>query len=311
MSIRELKELQEGIIQKNKKINIVTITILCIVMTLSFFLVFHQELPFRVIIFSLFFEILFAFVISTIAKAITNGKEILKFNKAFKDIFVKEALKSTFEDLTYNIDEGFSEKTIYDYGMLDTGDQFSSNDYIAGKYKGINFEQSDLFIEEKHETTDSDGNTEVTWIPIFTGRYMIFDFNKHFKANVQVASKNFYSRSLPWGQKYSTVKMEDMEFNKIFKVYTSMEHDAFYLLTPHFIDIIKHLYNQLNAGIMLGFLDNRLHVAIDNGEDSFEWNVLKPIDEEEIKNNILKDIKIITDFVNELNLDNDLFKKEM
>ena len=42
---------------------------------------------------------------------------------------------------------------------------------------------------------------------------------------------------------------------------------------------------------MLGFLDNRLHVAIDNGQDSFEWNVLKPINEEELKKNILKDIK--------------------
>ena len=48
-----------------------------------------------------------------------------------------------------------------------------------------------------------------------------------------------------------------------------------------------------------------------NREDSFEYNVFEPIDEKEINNNITKDIKLITDFVNELNLDNDLFKKEV
>jgi hypothetical protein len=139
---------------------------------------------------------------------------------------------------------------------------------------------------------------------------MIFDFNKSFKANIQVISKHFSASSSRWGKNYNKVKMEDEEFNKMFKVYTSMEHDAFYLLTPHFIDKIKTLYKQLNAKIMLGFLDNRLHVAIDNGEDSFEYNVLKPINEQEINDSIIKDIKLITDFVNELNLDNDLFKKE-
>lgn len=57
-------------------------------------------------------------------------------------------------------------------------------------------------------------------------------------------------------------------------------------------------------------MENKLHVAVNNGEDSFEYNVLNHINEEEIEQDIIKDIKLITDFVNELNLDNDLFKKE-
>ena len=57
-------------------------------------------------------------------------------------------------------------------------------------------------------------------------------------------------------------------------------------------------------------MENKLHVAVNNGEDSFEYNALNPINEEEIEQDIIKDIKLITDFVNELNLDNDLFKKE-
>ena len=310
MTIEELKSFQKEIIRKNKKCNIITIIVLCVIVGLTYLFVSQKGVDLRILFRILLIEVIFAIVGSVIAKSIVNGKDIARFKREYKNIFVMAALKNTFDDLFYNMRSGFSEMVIDSYGMLNTADEFSSNDYISGKYKGISFEQSDLSIEEKHETRDSDGNTKEYWVNIFTGRYMIFDFNKTFKANIQVISKGFSASSSRWGKNYTKVKMEDEEFNKMFKVYTSMEHDAFYLLTPHFIDKIKTLYKQLNAKIMLGFLDNRLHVAIDNGEDSFEYNVLKPINEQEINDSIIKDIKLITDFVNELNLDNDLFKKE-
>ena len=140
---------------------------------------------------------------------------------------------------------------------------------------------------------------------------MIFDFNKNFKANVQVSSRYFGANSLPWKKQFSKVKMEDVEFNKLFTVYAENEHDAFYILTPHFMERIKDITNKLNCGIMLGFVDSKLHIAINNYTDSFEYNVLKPINEQEIEENILKDIQLITSFVDELNLDNDLFRREV
>lgn len=139
---------------------------------------------------------------------------------------------------------------------------------------------------------------------------MIFDFNKNFKSNVQVISNDFIKRSLPHIKNNKKVKLEDIEFNKMFKIYSEIEHDAFYILTPHFMEKIKKLYKELDAPIKLTFMENKLHVAVNNGEDSFEYNVLNPINEEEIEQDIIKNIKLITDFVNELNLDNDLFKKE-
>lgn len=165
-------------------------------------------------------------------------------------------------------------------------------------------------IKEKYEEEDKDENKIITWETIFEGRYMIFDFNKNFKSNVQVISNDFIKRSLPRIKNNKKVKLEDIEFNKMFKIYSEIEQDAFYILTPHFMEKIKKLYKELDAPIKLTFMENKLHVAVNNGEDSFEYNVLNPINEEEIEQDIIKDIKLITDFVNELNLDNDLFKKE-
>lgn len=143
------------------------------------------------------------------------------------------------------------------------------------------------------------------------GRLMIFDFNKNFKANIQVSSHHFDANRLPWKKKFSSVEMEDVEFNKYFSVYAENEHEAFYILTPHFMEKIKEVTKKLNCGIMFGFIDSKLHIAIDNNEDSFEYNVFKPINEQEVSDNIVKDIKVITNFVDELNLDNNLFRREV
>lgn len=310
MNVNELKELQLKIIKKNKTCNLITIIGLVVVLLATLLISLDRKLDLQLFLFELFFELIFGLVISVIIKAIVNGRDISRFNKEYKSVFVLSALKNNFENLIYDFEDGFSEEQIRKTRMFDTGDRFTSNDYISGSYKNIKFEQADVHIEERYEDTDKDGNKKVRWETVFEGRIMIFDFNKNFMANMLTISSSFPMNALLRNGKLSRVKMEDTEFNKQFSVYSDLEHDAFYILTPHFMERMKKIYSELKREIMFGFLDNRLYVAVDNGKDSFEYNVLKPIDEREINNSIIKDIELITDFVNELNLDNDLFKKE-
>lgn len=305
MNIDELKEFQKKIIKKNKICNCIAILITIIAVLLNLIIARGMR---QFIVISIFFGIVIFIVSLVLLKLIINGKDTSLFKKEYKNIFVLNALNKYFDDVTYNLEKGFDEQEIKKYGMLNTSDRFTSNDYICGTYKTIKFEQSDIHIEKKHEEKHEDGHTTTTWVTIFRGRYMIFDFNKNFKSNIQVISSGFYAHTLPWNKKFSKVKLEDIDFNKKFKVYSEIEHDAFYILTPHFMEKIKKIYNESKADIMLCFIDNRLHVVVNNYEDSFEYNVLKPINEDEINNSIIKDIKLITDFVNDLNLDNDLFK---
>ena len=76
---------------------------------------------------------------------------------------------------------------------------------------------------------------------------MIFDFNKNFKSNFQVISNDFIKRSLPRIKNNKKVKLEDIEFNKMFKIYSEIEHDAFYILTPHFMEKIKNIVKKGDA----------------------------------------------------------------
>ena len=310
MNREELNKMQTKILKKNKICNYTLGILLLLILFITLIIVINKRITFVFIIFIIFIEIIFGIAMMIIIKNIINGKDIKKFNKEYKNIYVLNFLKQNFENIIYKPEEGISKKEIKKYNTLNLGDKFTSNDYICGTYKNVKFEQSDIHIQEKYEEEDKDGNKIITWETIFEGRYMIFDFNKNFKSNVQVISDDFIKRSLPHIKNNKKVKLEDIEFNKMFKIYSEIEHDAFYILTPHFMEKIKKLYKELDAPIKLTFMENKLHVAVNNGEDSFEYNVLNPINEEEIEQDIIKDIKLITDFVNELNLDNDLFKKE-
>lgn len=310
MNREELNKMQTKILKKNKICNYTLGILLLLILFITLIIVINKRITFVFIIFIIFIEIIFGIAMMIIIKNIINGKDIKKFNKEYKNIYVLNFLKQNFENIIYKPEEGISKKEIKKYNTLNLGDKFTSNDYICGTYKNVKFEQSDIHIQEKYEEEDKDGNKIITWETTFEGRYMIFDFNKNFKSNVQVISDDFIKRSLPHIKNNKKVKLEDIEFNKMFKIYSEIEHDAFYILTPHFMEKIKKLYKELDAPIKLTFMENKLHVAVNNGEDSFEYNVLNPINEEEIEQDIIKDIKLITDFVNELNLDNDLFKKE-
>ena len=315
MDIKELKKLQKEIIKKNKILNITSIVLFLTIIIIATSILLINKANTEQIIFCLiviaFLSAIICIVIIALIKSILINKKIKTFKQEFKTIFVLNSLKKYFENLTYNAEKGFDESLVEKNNMIDTGDSFHSNDYIEGTYKNINFSQSDIHIEEKHEEEDSDGNKKEVWVTTFLGRLMIFDFNKTFKANLQVVSNHFYARSLKNKIKYNKIKLEDPEFNKAFTVYAENEHEAFYILTPHFMDRIKEITNKLNCEIMFFFTDNKLHIAINNSKDSFEWNVLKPINEQTIEENITKDIKVITDFIDELNLNNDLFRKEV
>lgn len=263
----------------------------------------------------LFFSIIIGVTISIF---LTSGPR-KKYSKAYKEYFVLKGLKKIFTDLNYEPESGIPRSTIADTHMMCTGDIYKSNDFISGKYKDVAFSQADVDIQEEQQTTDSNGNTTTYYVTIFRGRWMIFDFNKEFKANVQVAQKGFGNNIVKqrglFSKKddnsyYQNVKMESESFNKRFNVYAQSEHEAFYILTPSLMEKIERLDDNNKGKLLLCFINNRLHIGLYDKKDSFEApNCLFKINEEKELNRTNGDIKVITQFIDELNLDNTLFKK--
>ena len=252
-------------------------------------------------------------LIVMILGAIYAGKSAGEFTKEFKKKYVLAGLQQVFDNLVYKPNDGLPRNLIADTQMMRMGDRYTSNDYVSGTYKGIRVEQADVHIEEEYTTTDSDGDTTTHYETLFKGRWMIFDFNKTFVRNVQVAQKGFQNAKrgklfAKKEEKYKKVKLEDVDFNKNFRVYAQHEEDAFYILTPAMMERIRRVTAGTEGKMIFCFVDDRLHVGVHNKKDSFEHSLFKKIDEEKIQKDITGDIGLITQFVDELSLDTKLFK---
>ena len=106
------------------------------------------------------------------------------------------------------------------------------------------------------------------------------------------------------------IETEDVEFNNSFNIYAQNEHEAFYILTPSFMEKLKKIDKKIqSAGIRFLFNNNKLHIGINNSDDAFEFDELEEINEQEIETNMENDIRLIMDLIDELDLTNDLFKK--
>ena len=127
--------------------------------------------------------------------------------------------------------------SIYDHkrvGLVPGWDRSSYEDLIVGNRNGIDFEFFEAHLEEKRTTTDSKGRTRTTWVTVFRGQCIRFDFHKRFFGHTLVTRDagffNFFGK-LTMGD-LDRARLESPEFEKAFEVYTSDQVEARFLLTP-------------------------------------------------------------------------------
>lgn len=255
----------------------------------------------------------FVFVLGFIFSALAASGPQKRYRAAFKEAFVERSLRSVFTNLYYEPSQGIPYDTIASTRMMSMGDRYHSEDYVHASYREVRFEQSDVHIQEEHHSTDSKGHSSTHYVTIFRGRWMIFDFNKEFRAKVQIVQNGFRTakRKRFFGKKetlFQKVETESETFNQQFQVYAQNEHDAFYILTPAFMERVQNLAARNKGKLMFCFTGNRLHIAINDNKDSFEpSSVSKRPDEEKLTQKLRGEIAMITQFIDELSLDNDLF----
>lgn len=294
---------------KLTRTSLITVSILFVLALIAFFAITGANFSIVTILPALFMSAIFVFAITAIVVAIATRKEAAEYKKTYKAYFVEQNLAKTFTNLQYQHEAGLNKQTLAATQMINTGDRYSSNDLTIGKYKNVNFTQADVHIEEEY--TDSDGDTHYT--TIFRGRFMIFEFPKKFNFKLEVVSKFFGVGKVPGknpqtGRKFEKFEVESIDFNKKFRIYAEDGFETFYLLDPSFILKIEKVSAEYDKKMIFCFVDNKLYVGINEGKDSFEPpRPSKPIDEQLEIEKVSHDIKVITDFVDELSLDRKIF----
>ena len=234
-----------------------------------------------------------------------------QYHVAYKSYMIYKSLASVFPNLRYYPTQGMPAETVRT--IMTTGDRYHSNDFVTATYKDINFMQADVHTEERCESQDSDGHTTVTYSTIFKGRFLVFDFKRDFSFRLQLIGKRFQGAHLAYSfdnkTKFKKIETESTEFNKQFRIYAQDGLEAFYILDPSFIEKIQEIGELYRNNILFAFIDKKLFVAINDGNDSFEApHPAKLIDKNAEKARVSKDIETIIQCVDKLSLNRYVFE---
>lgn len=215
----------------------------------------------------------------------------------YKDAFVREPLANNFDNVFYDPKGGFDEKTIEGFQLCMMGNRYWSEDYIHASYQGVDFEVAEVNVRQVRE---SENNTSSE--TYFEGRMMAFNFPNKLVSSVSVFSNKFKYRALSRREaKETKVELESIEFNNLFDVFSQSQQDAFYLITPHFMERLQILAGKYES-IAMSVVGNRVILAFNEpGKNVFDANIevgKLDIDQEMAKvQGEIDDIKILISLI--------------
>lgn len=237
--------------------------------------------------------------------SITRRKIRLAYEKTYKEVLVAPALAKSFQNYTYRPEEGFSKNEIMGLGLWNENKgscKVSSEDFLTGTYKGVYCEQCDLTVYIRRK---NDNN----YCPVFNGCISKFRFKKNITGRLIIMS---YGMGLNFSfDGLSDIKTENQEFNRKFNIYAEDGHDAFYVLTPHFMEYLLNLHKTvpgktttsytLSGDMAVIFNGNTMNILRGNVR-MFEIPQGKDFDYFKIKQDIINDMNKLIGVVDILNI---------
>jgi hypothetical protein len=212
-----------------------------------------------------------------------------------------------FEVKTYRPHSHIGRDIVDSTGLIARTDLISGSDCFEGSYKGINILCSDLWLGHEESRTDSDGNRTTKTVTDFLGQWMVCDFGKELAAAVRLKERErVIGRVRDIGK--SDIETENVAFNKKFYIFTEDEHTAFYLLTPHFMELLVAADTKAHSSSLFCFKDGKVHIALDSERDAFELGNVNPDQLDDLRQRFWEDIQYMTDIIDILLLNDRLFQ---
>jgi len=215
---------------------------------------------------------------------------------------VRGVLADSFTLEVYAPGSHIPQDTVEQTKLIDRNwNRISGSDLVEGVYKGVKFSFSDLHLQH---VTSSGKNRKV--VTRFEGQWLTLKLAKALPQSVVLKERDNTNKNAK-----SDAETENMEFNQKFHITAGDPHTAFYLLTPHFMEYILQADKRADARTCMSFGGREVHIALHNGRNLFEPCGKKLYDKRNIellRNQMRWDVKYITGIIDELLLNETLFK---
>lgn len=108
------------------------------------------------------------------------------------------------------------------------------------------------------------------------------------------------------------VEMENVDFNKVFKVYANNDVEAFYLLTPQIMETMIDACAIKRSVVNFAFTKNKLVINFNTNSDSLRipFDKMGKEDRDEMLKEARREMEFIVRLIDIFNLENDIFKAE-
>ncbi|MDP0491491.1 MAG: DUF3137 domain-containing protein [Verrucomicrobiota bacterium JB023] len=264
---------------------------------------------------SLFIGAIIAIIGWAIIWSLFFGKAAEEFKRLFKEKVVACAAREIAPGMSYQPSGFISKDWFVGSGLFTTRpDRYSGEDYFAGRVGQTELFFSEVHAQDKRTRTDSNGNTSTYYVTIFKGLFVVADFHKDFRSTVYVRpdkleSFGSFGRALQ-GLAGNVERMENVEFERRFKVTATDSVEARYLLTPamqeRFIELAENYSTELRAA----FKGSLLYLAIPKTADWFEGQLGTPVDDQHQMKTICNELRAAVHLVDALDLNTRIWTKQ-
>jgi len=210
-------------------------------------------------------------------------KYATKYRKRYKEEVVRKIIELINPEYGYDPNRHIAEGKYMESKIFKRRcDRYGGDDFVSGNIEKTDFEFSELKTEYKTESTDDDGKKQTEWNTIFQGIFFHADFNKHIKGETFVLPDTTEKRLGKFAQKFQKdssrgelVKLENPEFEKAFKVYSSSQQEARYILTPTMMEAMADIQKRINRPMHFSFIGERVYCTVSFSKGLFEPRVSK------------------------------------
>jgi hypothetical protein len=250
---------------------------------------------------------------------ILNLRKIREIKDRFKNEVIAKMVKAIDPSLSYDANGCISSHDYHKSKLyLSDINKYKGDDLVTGKVGQTAIRFSELLTQMEKETRDSKGNKSKQVTTIFRGLFFVADFNKHFIGETVVlpdTAENLFGSFGTMFQKWNfqrdqLVKLEDVEFEKAFAVYSNDQVEARYILSTSLMQRILQFKAKAKSGIRLSFIGNEVFIAVSLSENLFEAPFFSSMAKYERIEGFNKYLILFIGIVEDLNLNTRIWTKE-
>ena len=276
---------------------------------------FSLLIPFCAIVFCFFGAVLsllrkewlvYLFIIAIIAALLVSSmskQKVVKHKKLIRETLTCDALRSAFELIEYSPETHIDRQFIIDGRLRFEWNICEGNDFFQARYKGVEFMFSD--VQLIHYKKGESGYN----IKRFFGQWLVVKLAQTIEPPVIITERIIANPGWFFNKSKSCIETENPAFNEKFIIECNDPYMASYVLTPHCMEYIMSADYVAKGKTHMCFTGNCVHVAIDTAMNFFEWRTNSD-DIQMLRRKIQGQVKYITNIIDELLLNKELFKPD-